>query len=295
MCSSRLNSLAKWKRYSGHITGQAAINLSVACGNNPNPFRPYYSLGNIQRVEQVANSNYNALQFSLRKTSGALTLGVAYTYSHSLDDSSDKADSNFVDSTNIRKNYASSNFDQRHILTASWVYELPSFRTSGFSHSVLSGWQFAGIMTSQSGTPFSVTNGVFGDSAGVANGFGTGSYADRVGDPHRVSSNSFSSDPTIKGPLLFDPNAYVQTQGLTFGNSRRNSLNNPYRTNFDLSVYKMFKPTEKLSVQFRAEGFNVFNHTQWNGINSSIGPTNFMYPSGAHAPRVLQFALKVVF
>jgi len=276
------------------VSGQAAINLSVACGNDPNPFRPYYSLGNIQREEQVASSNYNALQFSLRKTSGALTMSVAYTYSHSFDNSSDKADSNFVDSSNINRNYASSNFDQRHILTVSWVYDLPFFRGGGPSHTFLGGWEYAGIMTSQSGTPFSVTNGVYGDSAGVANGFGTGSYADRVGDPHAVPGNRYSSDSSIKGPLLFNPNAYVQTQGLTFGDSGRNSLNLPYRTNFDMASYKIFKPTEKLQVQFRAEGFNIFNHTQWNGVNSSVGTNNFLYPSGAHMPRVLQFALKLI-
>ena len=81
----------------------------------------------ILRVEPQANSNYNSLQFSLRKTSGPLTMSFAYTYSHSLDNSSDKADSNFVDSFNLRKNYASSNFDHRHILTASWIYDLEEY------------------------------------------------------------------------------------------------------------------------------------------------------------------------
>ncbi len=278
------------------VKGQPAINLAVACGNDPNPFRSQYlSLGSIERVESVANSNYNALQFSLRKTSGPLTLGVAYTYSHSFDDSSDKFDSNFVDSTNIRKNYASSNFDQRHILTASWVYDLPFFQTAGLSRSVLGGWQFAGIMTAQSGTPFSVINGVFGDSAGVANGAGTGSYADLIGDPQAVPADKFSSDPAIKGLLLFNPDAYAQTRGLTFGNSGRNSLNMPHRTNFDMSLYKTFKPTERLNVQFRAEGFNVFNHTQWSALNTGVGADNFMRASAAHLARVLQFALKLTF
>jgi hypothetical protein len=282
------------------VKGQAAINLAVACQDDPNPFRSQFpSLGSIERVESVANSNYNSFQFSLRKTSGPLTLGVAYTYSHSLDDSSDKFDSNFVDSTNVHKNYASSNFDQRHIFTASWVYDLPSLQKAGLTHSVLGGWQFAGIMTSQSGTPFSVTNGVFGDSAGVANGAGTGSYADLVGDPHTVPANKFSSDPAIKGPLLFNPDAYAQTRGLTFGDSGRNSLDMPHRTNFDMSLYKTFKPTERLNVQFRAEGFNIFNHTQWIaptvGLNNSVGSDNFMRATAAHLARVLQFGLKLAF
>src|SRR5262249_62127897 len=194
---------------------------------------------------------------------GPLTMSVAYTYSHSLDDSSDKADFNFVDSSNVKKNYASSNFDQRHILTISWVYDLPFFTKPGLTRSLLGGWQYAAIMTSQRGTPFSVVNGVFGDSAGVANGTGTGSYADRVCDPYAIPPNQVI-DPNQKGKLLFNPEAYVQTQGLTFGDSGRNSLTIPHRTQFDMSLYKTFKLNEKINIQFRTEAFNIFNHTQFS-------------------------------
>ena len=278
-----------------NITGQPAINLDVACGNDPNPFRPFYSLDSLQRVEPEADSNYNALQFSLRKTDGPLTLDVAYTYSHSLDDSSDNLDGNFVNSYDIHSNYASSNFDQRHILTVAWVYEEPYFAGKGLAHTFLGGWQFAGIMTHQSGDPFSVVDGIYGDNAGVADGITfNGSYADRVGDPHARPDPSCSV-PGTKAHPLFNCLAYQQPQGLTFGDSGRNSLNNPRRTNFDMSVYKVFKPTEKIQMQFRAEGFNVFNHTQWNGVNNSVGTQNFLYPTGAHMPRVLQFALRITF
>ena len=131
-----------------------------------------------------------------------LTLDVAYTYSHSLDNSSDKADFNFVDSSNVKKNYASSNFDQRHILTVSWVYDLPIFTKPGLTRSILGGWQYAGIMTAQSGEPFSVVDGVFGDSAGVANGTGTGSYADRVGNPYAIPPDT-NIDPNREGADTF--------------------------------------------------------------------------------------------
>ena len=274
------------------ITGQPAINLGVACGNDPDPFRPYYGVGSIERFEPVANSNYNALQFSLRKDSGPLTLDVAYTYSHSLDDSSDNFDANFVNSYDVHKNYASSNYDQRHILTVAWIYELPSFRRGGLIHGMLSGWQYAGILTSQSGTPFSVDNGGFGDSAGVADGIvANGSFADIVGNPFNVPAR----DPNQKGPLLFNPNAYAQPQGLTFGDSGRNSLNMPHRTNVDMAVYKIFKPSEKVAVQFRAEAFNIFNHPQWSQVNNFVGSSNFLYPSQAHMPRVGQFAIRISF
>jgi len=278
-----------------NVTGQPAVNLAVACGNDPDLFRNNYpGLGSIQRVVAEANSNYNALQFSLRKTTGALTLDMAYTYSHSLDNSSDATDANFVNSANLHANYASSNYDQRHILTVAWTYEVP-FRGKGLSRTFLGGWQYAGIMTAQTGTPFSVVNGVYGDSAGVADGTtGIGSYADRIGDPHASPNCPPLADGT-KGAPLFNCAAYIQTQGLTFGNSGRNSLNNPRRTDFDMSIYKIFKPKEQLAVQFRAEAFNIFNHTQWNGVNNYVSTNNFLYSTGAHMPRVLQFALRITF
>ncbi|HEX3819611.1 MAG TPA: hypothetical protein VHW45_04730 [Candidatus Sulfotelmatobacter sp.] len=132
-------------------------------------------------------------------------------------------------------------------------------------------------------------------SAGVADGTtDLGSYADIIGDPHATPGCPALAADT-KGLPLFNCAAYTQTQGLTFGNSGRNSLNNPGRTNIDMSVYKVFKPTEKVDVQFRAEAFNVFNHTQWNGVNPYVSTTNFLYSTGAHMPRVLQFALRITF
>ena len=147
-------------------------------------------------------------------------------------------------------------------------------------------------MSIQTGTPFSVVNGTnYGDNAGVANGVGTGSFADVVGDPSAVPANS----PQTNGPLLFNPNAFATPQGLTFGNSGRNFLRNPGRTNFDMGIFKTFHVTERQTVQFRFEGFNVFNHTQWTGVNSSYGQDGFMEPSGSHLGRILQFGLKYAF
>jgi hypothetical protein len=288
----------------GGVPSGPAVNLAVACGDDADLFRTKFrGLGSLQRVEPVANSNYNALQFSLRKTSGALTLDVAYTYSHSFDDSSDNVDGNFVNSANIHSNYASSNYDQRHILTAAWTYDLP-YHGKGLAHSLLGGWQYSGIMTSESGTPMSIVDGIFGDNAGVADGTSNnGSYADLIGDPHAAVPPTciFPTAPgslPAKGRPLYNCTAYRQPQGLAFGNSGRNSLSQPYRTNIDMAVYKLFHPTERVDVQFRAEAFNVFNHTQWWGVNNFEAPpgtTTFFYPNYAHKPRILQFALRITF
>jgi len=291
------------------VTGQAAINLGVACGNNANPFRPQVGFGDITRLEDQANSNYNALQVTARRTVGDLTLSVAYTYSHSLDDSSDRYNADFVNAYDLASNYASSNFDMRHNLAISYVYSLPLFKgASGLKHTLLGGWQISGITIAQSGTPFSVTNGTdFGDAAGVANGVGTGSRPDIVSNPH----NSVQSNvPTVRGPLLFDPSAYAVPTGLTFGDVGRNTLTNPGRLNWDFGLFKRFSFGERYALDFRWENFNIFNHTQYNGVNSGmdcvgatgtagdsscIGSSGFLHASGAHLPRRMQFGLRFQF
>lgn len=76
-----------------------------------------------------------------------------------------------------------------------------------------------------------------------------------------------ASSGNIVGPLLYNPGAFAQPQGLTFGNEGRNFLRNPGRWNFDMGLVKTFKITERQDVQFRAEGFNIFNRTQFSGVN----------------------------
>ena len=301
------------------VVGQALTNLNVACGNvSADSVRTSFpGYDQIQRIDLFANSIYNALQVSGRRNVGGLELTLAYTYSHSIDDSSDRYDSSFVNSYNIASSRASSTFDQRHILTVSYVYDLPIFRHShGKTKSLLGGWQLSGITTMQTGEPFSIINGGYYDNAGVANGAGSGAYADLVGNPHASIPSSERYAAGVIGPLLFNPAAYEQPTGLTFGNSGRDSLNMPRRTNFDMGLFKHFALGESKAFEFRAEGFNIFNHPQWNGVNSgSCGTTlnsgssdcvigdpnngvqasNFLHPGGAHNPRIGQFGMKFIF
>ncbi|MGP0020888.1 MAG: carboxypeptidase regulatory-like domain-containing protein [Candidatus Sulfotelmatobacter sp.] len=302
------------------VVGQAITNLNVACGNvSADSVRTNFpGYDQIQRIDLFANSNYNALQVSGRHNAGGLELTLAYTYSHSIDDSSDRYDSSFVNSYDIPASRASSTYDQRHILTVSYVYDLPLFRHSrGKTKTLLGGWQLSGITTMQTGEPFSIINGGYYDNAGVANGAGSGAYADIVGNPHAPTPASERFAPQVVGPLLFNPAAYQWPQGLTFGDSGRDSLNWPRRTNFDMGLFKHFAMGESKAIEFRAEGFNVFNHPQWNGVNNySCGAsfnsgdvlncvegdtatgtqaTNFLHPGGAHNPRIGQFGMKIIF
>jgi hypothetical protein len=159
---------------------------------------------------------------------------------------------------------------------------------------ILGGWEWSGIIRSQSGVPVNVDNTVFGDNAGTGNGVegrSSVSRPDLAGNPH-----SAACTPTPgPGPLLFNPCAFTNPQGLTFGNTPRNFLNLPYRTNFDMGLYKEFAIRESKSVEFRWETFNTFNHTQFSGIDSDFGSSTFLTATTVHDPRIMQFALKFIF
>lgn len=277
------------------VTGRAVTNLSVVCGASADPLRtafPGYS--NITDLRDFANSIYNALQVSANRTVGDLTLSLAYTYSHSIDDSSDRSDNAFVNAYDLAANRASSSFDQRHALSLSYVYAVPFFNhsSSAFARTALGGWQLSGITVVQTGTPVSVTNGTtFGDNAGVGNGVGTGSRPDLVGNPNAAAVNTNAAP----GPLLYNPAAYAIPTGLTFGDVGRDTLYLPRRTNFDFGLFKEFKFGEKRGLDFRWENFNLFNHSEFDGMDSSFGSSGFLYANSTHLARKMQFGLRLFF
>jgi hypothetical protein len=335
----------------------AYVYLQAACTspNIPNVNslpRPYPGLGKVLSLQNVANSSYHGFQATLRHTRGGLTAGISYSYSHSIDNSSDRSDPILVDSYNLRGNRSSSDFDQRHLLNVSYVYQLDHFadklrywfsdegfeseepgaaprvpppsNPSRLSKALLEGWEISGITAFQSGTPFTVINSAgntgisLTDNAGVSSGLGiAASYPDVAQGLPRPRNN-----PQSVGPLLGNPSQFVAPRGLTFGNAGRNFLNNPSRLNFDMALLKRFKVTESSQIEFRAEAFNIFNHTQFriydpdnpgssgnNIISCYAGPAysagfqasggadcvtgaSFLHPLNAHRPRTVQFGLK---
>jgi hypothetical protein len=282
-------------------------NIAAACyisgtGIPPNALRTFApGIGEIYSLENVANSNYNGLQVTARKVSGPLTLGVSYSYSHSIDNASDRSDATFVNSFNLASNRASSNFDQRHLLHISYIYELPVLHAldgifhfadsdptntvanpGGFSDSraakaILNGWQVSGITLFETGIPFTVVNngspqGVGAlDNAGVGNGVGAGSYPDRSGFSAKTRVPAGGKNSQSFGPLLLNPIAFVAPQGLTFGNAGRNDLNNPSRWNWDVTLLKHNQFGERVNGEFRIEAFNIFNNTQFRIYDPVLG------------------------
>jgi hypothetical protein len=338
------------------------VHLQAACTNpyipnvNSLPGRPYPGLGRVLSLENGADSSYHAFQATVRHSAKGLTLGVSYSYSHSIDDASDRSDPVLVDSYNLRENKASSSFDERHLATISYVYQLPlktlprnfldwanerkpdaadfpdtavsksSNCCSAWANQLFDGWEFSGVTLLQSGTPFTVINSAgntgisLTDNAGVSSGLGiAASYPDVVKELPSPGGNSQSF-----GPLIGNPGEFVAPRGLTFGDAGRNFLNNPGRVNFDMALLKHFKIRESTQLEFRAEAFNIFNHTQFriydpdnpgssgnNVVSCYAGPlysagfrgtgadcvtgASFLHPLNAHRPRTIQFGLKLGF
>ena len=287
--------------YTTAQTGGWANNLAVACGNTADYYRPFLGVHTITRLENQANSTYHALQMSARKSVGALNLTAAYTYSHAIDNSSDRYDGTFVNSYNPNYTRASSNFDERHILNTSWVYDLPFFKKAGLTHSLLGGWQWSGIESFSTGIPVTVVNGsTYGDNAGVGNASGQGSFPAVISNPEsNIPPASQRTSPSY-AKFDFNPGAFALPQGLTFGPNDRSLVRNPSRLTFDMGVFKHFAIKESTALEFRAEGFNIFNHTQFyltnsNGATSSFGTGAFGEIGSAHLARILQFSLKFLF
>jgi hypothetical protein len=285
------------------VSGPALTNLLVACygvgqvAANPNAFREFApGLGQIYSLQNAANSAYNSLQFSFRRTKAPLVLGVAYTYSHSIDDASDRSDASAVNSLDLESSRASSSFDQRHLLNVSYIYDIPvlrwlfscsttgtgnddcsgSFGPSKLDNFLWKGWQLSGVTTFQTGTPFTVLNigspdGISTlDNAGVANGSGAGSYPDLCGDPYAAPPKAGDNTASF-GPLMLNPGAFCAPRGLTFGNAGRNVLRNPMRFNTDVAFLKHWAVREGSSLEFRIEVFNLFNNTQFRIYDPTLG------------------------
>ncbi|MFZ1132734.1 MAG: carboxypeptidase regulatory-like domain-containing protein [Terriglobales bacterium] len=288
-------------------TQPAYINLLAACeydneqGLLPiNAYRPYRGLQKIFSLQNVGDSNYNAFQTTLRHTRGPLTMDMSYTYSHSIDDSSDRNDTTIVNTLLAAANKASSNFDQRHLLNLNYTWTLPNFKfdssrirawanaepppaapaSAGFfdrmASDILTNWSLSGVTTFQSGTPFTVINAGYGalgisvpDNAGVAGGISSvASFPDVVGNIHSRAPIG-ATNPESFGPALGNAAAFAAPRVLTFGDAGRNLLNNPFRWNFDATLTKSFKVKEGTSLEFRSEVFNVFNHTQFRVYDPS--------------------------
>lgn len=262
-------------------------------GINVNALRPYLGYGNINLRDNSDNSNYNSLQMSAsRRISKGLSFGFNYTFSKTMDTVGGGTPQ---DSYRPKNDVGLSSVHRAHVANVNYVYMLPGF--SGSSSKalkvVLGGWALSGVTALQSGGPVSVT--VPSDVARIGAG---SSRASVTGNPN-LSAGSRTPERWFDTTVFVNP--AVMVAGV-FGSSGRNILTGPGFQNWDLSLLKSFRINERSAMQFRAESFNVFNHTNFTGINTSVRLDNAGNPTGgfgavnaAGPGRVLSLGLKMIF
>jgi Carboxypeptidase regulatory-like domain/TonB dependent receptor len=251
------------------------------------------NFGSDTNQSTIGNSNYNALELSLRHTSGPLVFFASYTYGKSLDQSSNVGEE--VNPINPALSRALSAFDVKHNFVASYAYQLPLARLFGVANRWTSGWTISGITHFSTGFPVTLLN--YGDNSLLG------------AEPNGINNYGVDEPQFIPGPLDLNSNPrngrpYFNTslfslQPLgTFGNARRRFFYGPGLDNYDLAMQKSVSLVEGKSLQFRLEGFNVFNHTQFYGpasVNGNINSSTFGEVVSAAAPRLMQAAVRIVF
>ena len=242
----------------------------------------------------VANSNYNALEVSLEKKVGALRLLGAYTWSKSLDDASGFADN--INPFNRKVSKALSAFDMAHNFVVSYSYDLPFQRVSasgsGPVHKFLDGWIITGITRFTTGLPISM--GESGDNSLC--GCGGVDRPNWNGQPiHFSDPRATDSHQYFSTNVFFSENPDGNTFGVP-GTANRRFFHGPGLNIWDLSLHKTTHVTEKTSLEFRAEFFNVFNHAQFDNPTGNFASGNFgNVTSVRDFPRIGQLGLKFYF
>ncbi len=251
------------------------------------------SFGSNTNQSTIGNSNYNALELSLRHTSKRLQLFASYTFSKSIDQSSNVGEEvNPIDPALSR---ALSSFDVTHNFVVSYAYELPIERLVRASKRWSKGWTVSGITHFSTGFPVTLLN--YGDNSLLgAEPNGINNYG--VDEPQYTAGPLELNSNPRNGKSYFNTSLFSLQPLGTPGNARRRFFYGPGLDNYDMALMKSVPFSESTSLQFRLEAFNVFNHAQFFGptsVNGNMNSSTFGQVVGAASPRLLQAAIKLIY
>jgi hypothetical protein len=282
-----LNTPMSIRANAGDPNNHSGTNPGGASLANANIYRTFQGYTGINQQENTTSGGYNGFQTGVRaQNKHGLSGEIDYTWSHEIDITS--YDLNGVSNPyHLDYDRGSGALDRRHILSANYIYQLPFFRQgSGFTHSVLGGWEIAGTAIFQSGVIIQNQGpnmSINYDPIGL-----DGGYTNRPnfsGKMHYLKSSKQWFDPS---PFSIPIPAWAGGPNQGFGNAGKDVALGPGRTNFNTSLYKTFSFTERANLQMRFESFNTFNHTEFNNLGASFGNGNFGQPTNTWDPRVLE-------
>jgi hypothetical protein len=279
--------------------------------------------GGLNDVTDLGHSTYNAFIFTVNRRTGNLFLQASYTYSKSMDNESGGGDQDLGGANgnqlDIRGQRAVSDFNVPHRIVTAYEYAVPGFKTGRLSYA-LGNWSIGGLTTFQSGLPASITcplcaTNLFGVSPGSTYPNLVGNFGSLVksGPPENFTGTSLFNSSVLAPTQALAGGTVVSglntlggpgnqsftigpSGGALFGDLGRNIYRGPFQQNWDMYLSKKFSLTEKYSLTFRSEAFNVFNHPNFTTPGTAFGtPTFGIFSSTIGNPRILQLALKFDF
>jgi len=272
----------------------AALQADPSTYNQDVPFQGFHS---IRLAQNEANGHYNSLQVDLRSNMKDLSLQFGYTYSKAIDSAA--GNDNGYDLNNVSNPYAGwrydlgpSFFDRTHVAFVNFVYDLPILRGSSNKalKTAFGGWQVSGIVTMQTGAPLDILMSGSNVSSIVPQTRNRPNLVGKISYPKNVDQ-------------WFDPSVFAAPAPGTWGNLPAKEVRGPGRDNWNISLFKSFVFSESRGsrLEFRAESFNTWNHTQFRGdrqgggISTNFGASNFGAVTNAFDPRTFQLGLKLYY
>ncbi|HKX27493.1 MAG TPA: TonB-dependent receptor [Blastocatellia bacterium] len=267
---------------------RASIAAEIAAGRDTTPIlstlRPYPQYDSITYSSNSASSTYHSLQLKVEKRFGAgpMLLG-AYSFAKSIDNASDfgayDSSETVLDSNNLARQRGLSSFDIKHRFSLAFNYDLPFKQLLHGPKGLLDGWQIKGIISLQTGQPFTP-------------------FVNTL-DPYRGESfnrPNLIGDPNANVPAgyAFNPAAFQLAAPGTFGNAGRNIVRGDGFRSVDLSLFKNIRITERFGLQMRFESVNSFNHTNYQAPATNLAANAGLYVAAAQ-PRILQLGVKLTF
>ncbi len=268
----------------GTRTGQSSIGAPVTTGPN---------YGENTADKSAANSNYNALQTTLRYQRSGSQFLLSYTFAKSIDQGSNLGEQ--IDPLNPRQTRAISAWDQKHTFVASYTLVLPIGSVLGKSNRLTDDWSISGTTRFSTGFPVTLYDNSDNSLLGTL-GNGVNNYL--LDTPQYLPGRLKINTNGRNGRPAFNTALFPEENMGQLGNAKRRSFYGPGIDNFDLTLQKLLRLGEAKSLEFRLEGFNAFNHAQFYGpasVDGQVEDPNFGRIVSAQTPRLVQLAAKFSF
>jgi Carboxypeptidase regulatory-like domain len=246
---------------------------------------PYIGYGAVTMYQNLANSNWNALEVNVKHPVGhGVFFSAAYTWQHGL--SMNRGINGYFTGSSVQdiyhpsNDYGTSNTNVGQVLAISLIWKIPLFNeASGLKKTLLGGWSYSDVTSIQGG--FALDPGLATGNPGLAT------------RPNRVAGTGIGGPKTVAA--WFNKGAFVAPAAGFFGTATTGTITGPGVVDFDMALYKDFAIKERYTFQFRSEFFNALNHTNFSGVSTSVGAGNYGQVTSALDPRIIELALRFQF